>query len=298
MAREPSPLIPLTPVNPLAPDRLTDTYGFPKGVPRGFPYREGPEVARPGLPLPRGGTTQTPMMAPAHSGMAPRKNATTPELVQARFAPTIRLNPITIEGPTIGGRDGWQSIDIDRPMILWPTGYDLGGVNFSLPIAEVLYAPETKPANDSLAIRSLRRGIAYLSNPGRWWVKYGIAAAATPFTLSCLLIDASDPAVAARYLSEPGPNVTRYFGSVGVNPDPGPSVLLVQANPYRKALTIQNHANPAIRIQVGTPGTIANGIRLPATASVTFAGDTLTLDAVYGMAEGALTGDVVIIEYV
>lgn len=270
-----------------------------------------PSVGRPFLP---GGPGHTPggggslPMTPDNLIQGARRSpaspfgaaATTNDLVAARFAPAIRINPLTLRGGVTGGDPGWLQLTIDRPSVVWPTGYKNDGTTLNVPAFEVLYTPLVKPMVDSQAMRSARRGIAYLSNPGEWWVKYDAPSAATAATLEVIVIDANDPAVASRYLSEPGCNGYSK-GQVAVGA-PAAANEIVPANPYRKGLTIQNVGASALRIGIGGVAADWNvgnvGLRLASSgvSSISFAGDNLVLDAVFAVGESAV-GTVYFVEY-
>lgn len=213
-----------------------------------------------------------------------RGPATNP-LVAARTAPMGRLNPIELQGPTTGGQDGWMAVAIDRPSFLWPTGYTYDGVTVRLPNYPTLFCPQARPENDSLAMRSVRRGIAYLSNPGIWWVKYGAPTAATPAKVQCLLIDANDPGNVSAYLSMPACNGYTQGRDAAISATPS---LLVAGNPGRIALTLQNtSASGIIRVGIGALASNTVGFRVSAGGvnSVSFAGDGLPLDSIWVAAE-------------
>lgn len=227
-------------------------------------------------------------------------------LVSARFAPAIKINPITLRGPITGGDRGWMQLAIDRPSFLWPTGYLTDGSTVNLPQYEVLYAPIAIPLLDSQALRSARRGIAYLSNPGIWWVKYNAPAAATAAVLNALVIDANDPAVASRYLSEPGCN--GFNGPTTTVAAIGTAAICMPANPYRKSVTVQGvpgAGSPIVRIGIGGVAADWNagnvGLRLITGSfnSMTFAGDSLALEDIFCVAEAGsgAAGAVVAVEY-
>lgn len=275
------------------------------GDPRGFP-----PIGRPGLPsLPPFGSL------PGHPdnlifganrssaspfGAAPSTNA----LIAARFAPAVRLNPLSLRGPVTNGDSGWLMLTIDRPSFVWPTGYMNNGTTLNVPAYEVLYAPIQRPLNDSQALRSARRGIAYLSNPGAWWIKYNAPDAAAAATLECIVIDANDPAVAGRYLSEPGCNGFTT-GTVVLPATGGTALQIVAANPYRKGLTIQNVTTGAGGCRVGIGGvaldwaTIGGFVLSAGTVpgTLTMAGDTLALSACFGIGTSATAPTVFFTEY-
>lgn len=255
---------------------------------RTFP--QGPLIPVVPLPSVPPGTGQPGEVYRAGAASPFGRALSTPELVGARYTESNRLNPITLRGGLTGGDSGWQAIVIDRPSFVWPTGYASDGSTLNVPGAEVLYAPHARPRVDTEALRSLRRGIAYLSNPGVWWLKYGAATASPAATLECVVIDASDPGVVSKYLSEPGPN---YVTQGDVATISTASVQLVAANPYRKALTIQNTSTFAIRLGLGITAVGTTGVRIVAgvTGTVTFSGDSLFLGAVNGIRDSTASAD-------
>jgi hypothetical protein len=68
----------------------------------------------------------------------------------------------------------------------------------------IFYAPNRIPASTDYAQRSKGAGIIYLSNPGVWYIQHARDATSECVTTEYVAIDAQDPAVIARYLSESG----------------------------------------------------------------------------------------------
>lgn len=132
----------------------------------------------------------------------------TPAIVAARYGPQNGENRFNLP---VGSTSGWRSYDVDRPTILWagnaiiagpifysavqPVCNSINGSGISVPTFSV----STGPASSDAVQSSVRHGICYLSGPGRWWL-YNAGTAMQEM----LAIDASDPAVAARYLDESG----------------------------------------------------------------------------------------------
>lgn len=208
---------------------------------------------------------------------APRGGPETPPLIAARYGANNWPN---LDGLVGAGNPspglGWRRLDIDRPCILWPCNV----------VTEALLYSPVKPTNFSgvgeneNAIRSTGSGVCYLSGPGVWWVKYLGAT-----TISFLLIDAQDPAVAARYLAEGGSNTNPRVAEVTVN---AASTALIGANRNRKSIVIQNvsAAASSISLAFGTAAVASSGLELTAGSSITLSGDVLSRQAINAIQDG------------
>lgn len=208
---------------------------------------------------------------------------TTDPLTRARFSRAIVSNPFTLEGNATNGQ-GYVAMDFDRPTIIYCNTFPLTGVFY--------YCPDRRVFDDLHAFRSFSSGIIYIPNPGRWWIKYSVAG-----TVALVAHDASDPAVASKYLSEPG---THYVLQTHVTVTSNLSfTILLSRNVARRALTIQNlTVNNPIRlgfnnvVPTGVAG--ANGplgIRLDGTvgSTITLTGDMVTKGFVLAVTETGAT---------
>lgn len=256
--------------------------GF-QGAPR--PY--GPKSGGGRPPEPR---LSTPSGIPA-AQYGPNSSPVTDELTRARFTRATVSNPNQLVGNSTD-KAGWTSITVDRPTIVWCVTAELKGVLY--------YAPDRQPSRDIDAIASSGHGVCYLSGPGTWWLKYnagdGTRGGVNSQVVDVLMHDAADPAVASKYLSEPGihdVNQTHVQVTSNTTPD-----LIIAGNVRRKALFIQN-LTPNTVIRLGFQRTLgptaapapngALGIRLGGTAgnSITLSGDTLVKGNIYSVLEAS-----------
>jgi hypothetical protein len=148
------------------------------------------------------------------------------------------INPFTLFAQV------WRPLVTDRPLII-RVHTVMSGL--------VLYAPRSVPANTVHAQRSQGPGIVYLPTPGQWWLYYDGTAGTT---VDCTAIDATDPAVAVRYLSEQG---AAYWSNTIVEAPSSTvsSVQLVDFNRDRRGLILQNidgtNAVAIRQVATGTP---------------------------------------------
>ena len=181
----------------------------------------------------------------------------------------------------------WESIVVDRPTILWP---------LVLPRGVIYYAPNkltgstpvsaTTNLSESLPQHSTGCGIVYLPTPGVWWLYYD-GATSTP--IDCSRIDASDPGVASRYLSEPGCNDVNHFNLTGWIV--GQSGTLVASNRLRKAIMVQNNSTNNVRISLRQVASVSVGLVLNPQGSVTLDGNTLSRFAITYFCPSAAAGN-------
>jgi len=251
---------------------------------RFFPH--GP-ISRPG-----GGGAPNPLNA-LQNPVAGRGNPITPELLVARQSGAVDLNPTYLQAQT------WLAIRVDRPVLLIPRDTIQYVVQATTTTQNgdglIYYAPSRQPTNLGTAgngdvQKSTRYGVCYLSNPGVWYVYYNRAAQ----TLGMLVIDASDPNVAARYLSEAGIHGVRFQ----TFPALAASTNIVAANRDRIAMTVQSTGSAPVRISFVAPATTTSGFRLVSSvgAAITFSGDTNYRGQLWGIEESA-GGQILVCEY-
>lgn len=121
-----------------------------------------------------------------------------------------------------------------------PTVYNSGSTRV------IYYAPNRIPSSLDDAQRSKGAGIVYLPNPGQWYIQAARDTTAETVIVSYLVIDAQDPAIAARYLSESGCHRIKTNASFG--PIQTTSTQLLAENRNRTGLLLTSTAGPG-----GTP---------------------------------------------
>ena len=262
---------------------------------------EGGRIGPPLVPTGGGNTgpvlpgAAMPNFNPSGRGVPP---GITDPLVGARYAEAVDLNPAAfVTTPT----NGWHMIRCDRPMIVWPFSTTIeGGTGkpgigtYSTGAARVIsFAPNRIPSNVEDAQRSKGAGVCYLPNPGRWYLRANLDGDETKVTINYLLIDAQDPAVAARYLSEPGCHRIRTNSTVNVT---NASTILVGQNRNRTGLLLTATAGPLgapaiqqIRLAFGDTADAANGnwVGTSTNGILSMFGDACWKGSVSGIYSGA-----------
>lgn len=149
-----------------------------------------------------------------------------------------------------------------------PTVYNSGSTRV------IYYAPNRIPSSLDDAQRSKGAGIVYLPNPGNWYIQAARDTTAEAVIVSYLVIDAQDPAVAARYLSESGCHRIRTNSSVDVT---NASTQLLGENRNRTGLLL-TLTLPAgggtlnkVRLAFGTAAVASAGVEVGASTVVQFA---------------------------
>lgn len=149
-----------------------------------------------------------------------------------------------------------------------PTVYNSGSTRV------IYYAPNRIPSSLDDAQRSKGAGIVYLPNPGQWYIQAARDTTAETVIVSYLVIDAQDPAVAARYLSESGCHRIRTNSSVDVT---NASTQLLGENRNRTGLLL-TLTLPAgggtlnkVRLAFGTAAVASAGVEVGASTVVQFA---------------------------
>jgi hypothetical protein len=166
----------------------------------------------------------------------------------------LQINPYALQAQR------WVNFDAQFPVILWPLTHPLTGV--------IYYAPKSVPAEGiSRCQRSRGAGIVYLPHAGRWRLRYDGATATDVGEF--VVIDARDPAVALRYLADPGTHFTSTVALTAAGPfllssipiAGAASVLLLNANRNRKGVLIRNVGlGQSLRFKYGVAvGTVFNG---------------------------------------
>lgn len=205
-------------------------------------------------------------LIPSAAGPFGSGPATNP-LVAARSAPSLKPNPENLPS------QAWKSIEVDRPSILWvAAGITTNAIYYT---CEAI--PTTKTVTSGVSVPTLggaasfadpvqisvRHGICYLSGPGRWWI-YNAGST----NVEALVLDASDPAVAARYLNEPGSAKWSNTTQVTVN---STSTLLVSDSRSRAATILQHTAKDGtgavsaadVWLSMEATAVVGNGLWLP-----------------------------------
>jgi hypothetical protein len=144
--------------------------------------------------------------------------------------------PATVTG---GGGTG-ATFNFKWAQAASPTVYNSGSTRV------IYYAPNRIPSSLDDAQRSKGAGIVYLPNPGQWYIQAARDTTAETVIVSYLVIDAQDPAMAARYLSESGCHRIKTNASFG--PIQTTSTQLLAENRNRTGLLLTSTAGP-----LGTP---------------------------------------------
>jgi hypothetical protein len=182
------------------------------------------------------------------------------------------------------------------------TTYNSGSVRV------IYYAPNRIPISVDDAQRSKGSGVVYLPNPGTWYLRAATDTDGEWATVQYLVIDAQDPAIAARYLSESGTHrikTNAYVGSIAST-----SVQLVAENRNRTGLLITattgQTASPALaklRLGFGTTAVNNSGTEIGTSTTATFAmfGDACwkgSVSAIFSDSNsGGTTGQVTVTEW-
>lgn len=161
-----------------------------------------------------------------------------------------------------------------------------GATTYNSGAARVIYyAPNRIPQSTDDAQRSKGAGIVYLPNPGQWFLRADRDSTAEAVVVSYLVIDAQDPAVAARYLAESGCHRIRTNSSVDVT---NVSTTLLGENRNRTGLlltcTLPAGGGTLSKVRLGFGGAAS------ASAGVEIGTTTLTQFAAFG--EGVWKGSV------
>jgi hypothetical protein len=225
----------------------------------------------------------------------------TPTLIDGTTAPSFVATRLRLDvQPNLAAGTQWTLYQVDRPTILVSLQADnlYAGVSDG-PI--IYYAWGRKPTRFAEAQHAEHGGICFLSNPGPWWLllvgqdSAGVSSAVSFVDL--VAIDAWNPGVAMKWLSEPGPNAiiqaNIHLASIAA------SAQVVGPNRGRIALTIQNvppagSAGLAVRISVnqaaGYLDALGVGIQLPIGSSMTFQADSLCRGSIRAIIDAAAAG--------
>ena len=170
-----------------------------------------------------------------------------------------------------------------------PTVYNSGSTRV------IYYAPNRIPVSLDDAQRSKGAGIVYLPNPGQWYIQAARDTTAESVIVSYLVIDAQDPAVAARYLSESGCHRIRTNSSVDVT---NSSTQLLGENRNRTGLLLTctlplgGGSLFKVRLGFGAAAVASAGVEIGATTVIQYSafGDGTwkgTVTAIYSDSQGA-----------
>lgn len=266
-----------------------------------------PDPAIPVSINPSGRAYPRPFNVPAFRGarenpIAGRDNPVTPDVILGRYSGATRLNPNTLP------RRQWRVVSIDRPTIIIPK-QPLTYVGTSGTVVHeglIFYAPAAIPNTAAVVPlttetlqKSTRTGVVYLPTPGEWWLYYDRTSGAG---LDVVMIDAQDPAVASRYLSESGLHGIRTFTIQSTDA----AVLFLSANRDRMACTFAtagvSPTTPTGNVRIGFTSALTGitGFRVNTStqATVTFIGESLWKGDFYIIAETAGTqGTISVVEY-
>ena len=199
-------------------------------------------------------------------------------------------NPVS----TTGGTGSGCTLNITA-YVVGPT------VTFNSGSARVIYyAPNRNPSNSNDAQRSKGAGVVYLANPGTWNLRADSDASYETCQINYLLIDAQDPAVAARYLSESGTHRIRTNTGASVSTT---STSLVGENRNRTGLVITSTSGPGnspalplkIRLGFGGAADKNGGIEIGTSTTASFAmfGETCwkgSVEAIWASTNASSTG--------
>ncbi len=197
----------------------------------------------------------------------------------------------------------WKKLQVDRPTIVMALTVDTPGeVQAQATGPRILYNYAKVPDVDAQAQRSQACGTCFLSNPGTWWLKTSRDNVEDPqYSIDCLLIDASHPEVARRFLEQPACDVV-YEHQYAV-PD-NTAAVYIPFDRYARAVTIQNvppaplgvlAAGEVVRYVIGQAASVlvtggawtGNGFRLLVNGSATFSGKALNTFGLYVCSESA-----------
>jgi hypothetical protein len=215
----------------------------------------------------------------------------TPLIEKLRYSPAIQLATSTVKGGE------WTPFDAKFPLILWPIKCTDGAVTFGGGSQYVqLYAPVAIPNDDTVAQRSIGAGVVYLPAPGKWYVKN---SGPSTSIVTFIVIDARDPAVAARYLSEGGNHRASVQTNVTV-PLSGASVQLLAANRNRRGFVVYSFtASSQIRLGYGQSAVAGVGQKLFGAGNTSFSafGDAVYKGDINAVSETAADASVAVVEY-
>lgn len=197
------------------------------------------------------------------------------------IAPVLDNNLFTYS-PVAGTGASYQPMNWDRPVILIPT---------TVPTSTLFYLPSGRApgSDDRFAERSEKWGIIYIPYRGLWYLKYNGAEA-----LTFRVIDASNPNVASKYLSEPGYALTFAPDEAVLTIGPVANIVVRTQNVLRRFIIIQNTGANSARILAagtGVAATATRGLLLAGggAGTLTLAGDTLIKGEINAFSTGGTT---------
>lgn len=152
-----------------------------------------------------------------------------------------------------------------------------GGTTYNTGSARVIYyAPNRIPYTLDAAQRSKGAGIVYMPNPGTWYLQAAQDSTGEYVQVQYLLIDAQDPAIAARYLSESGTHRIRTNATVATAT--GTTAQLIGENRNRTGLliTVISSASGTTplqkhRLAFGVAAVNSVGVEIGTSTTATFA---------------------------
>jgi hypothetical protein len=260
-----------------------------------FPRGSGPAVES--IPV-RRHPFPTASKAPAMGGLLGRSPITPEKLIRDEVA-SEQVGRFVLPFLGTAALTPWVKLNVERPTILMSLGVERRGTLISTG-PEILYNYGKIPDPDGVSWSSVqvseRTGICFLAQAGTWWLRNN-EDPENGASLDCLLIDASNPEVAAKYLRQPGVNWEFQFNT-RINDDTIEYVIPTGGR-YTRAVTIQNvpdvdGISATLRIGVNTPpGYLNNGVfqgrglRLLVNGSMTFSHDDLCRGSIIVSLEAA-----------
>jgi len=246
-----------------------------------------------------GGVVAFPPKAPGHGGpvggafaggatiQAPSgPGGLTPNALAARYAKGKPLNVLTLPGQK------WFPISIEVPTVLTPL-YPLDYMLFFAPeyqarsTSAFLGAAPDSYTNKNFQV-SVGPGNIYLPWPGMWQIYNPSGTDAT-----MLVVDATDPLVGVRYMSEPGCHAVTATRSNALSF--AAQTVILGANRYRTGFIFQNdHATTSLRLtfmsDAAVGGAAPQGILVAPGQIIQFGGSNLIKQQVQVIAVGGVGG--------
>ncbi len=217
-----------------------------------------------------------------YTGRIGQRGVTTPGLYRDTRAGSLKISTFGIIGAT-AANGGWRLVQVDRPMVTIPV---------DILDSPLLYAPGEIPLNEQACFRSFGHGVCYLWAPGDWYIR---AQDTLPYQV--MLVDASDPALVAFLVQNGGANGQTNSATTVLAAS---STSIAAANRWRRSIVVQCiDATYGIYIKVsGTANRVSGQYLAPGGGSITFEGNSLTLEAINAISEdGAIDSLASVLEF-